>query len=338
MKIQRSIGVVVVMVLVPFWAPALWAQKATDQADSPPATTDASENEKVDLSAMAPLPEALQKLMQSGVPLNPHQTVVLDKKKNRVLLHTEVACEDCPLEMLCCLEQTKEHESILWLRSKAFVVHAGLLALGIEPGKPATFTPEFKAPSGPTIKIFVNWMDDAGKLQRKNVQEWMRHTVSRYYSQKLAAPPAGVKIPLMELRYDPYNKEILWFGHMSEKQRDKLLTLNKDEAYQAAIRSFYRDSQSRPMEAEFVFAGSYQYVPEGLTQKLYAAEGGQLICVANFASAMIDVREASSADDGGQSYEAWAGRVPARGTPVVVELVPEIKAEAKPEPKVETKP
>ncbi|MEQ9411529.1 MAG: YdjY domain-containing protein [Fuerstiella sp.] len=275
-----------------------------------------------DLRPMTPLPEQLQQLMAGGTPLNSHQTVALDRKKGRLLLHTQVACDDCILEMLCCLEQTKEHESILWLRSKAYVVHVGLLALGAEPGRPVTFTPEFMPPSGPKIDIFVNWVDQKGQLQRCDARQWVRHAVSRYYSHKLPAPPPGVELPLMELRYDPFNKEILWYGHMTEEQRDKLLSLWDDEQFQKAVRTFYRDSQTRPMTADFVFTGSYQFQQEDTGQKVYAAEGGEVICVANFASSLIDVREASSASDGGQSYEARPDTVPERGTPVVVELIP----------------
>lgn len=271
---------------------------------------------------LTPLPPALDTLLKSGTSLNPQNTVILDKEKNRLLLRTEVVCPDCLLEMFCCLEQTKEHESILALRSKAWVVHAGLLALGAEPGRPVIFVPEFKPPTGQKIDIFVNWVDEAGRLQRCDARKWMRHSVSRYYSEKLPVAPPGVKLPLMELRYDPYNKEILWFGQMTPEQRDQLLKLWDDKQYQAAIRSFFTESQSRPMTAEFVFAGSYQYTPEGSTDRIYAAEGGEVICVANFASSLIEVREASSAADGGQSYEAAPAQIPPRGTPVIMELVP----------------
>ena len=82
------------------------------------------------------------------------------------------------------------------------------------------------------------------------------------------------------------------------------------------------------MSAEFVFPGSYEFTPEGGDKKFYAAEGGQLICVANFASSVIDVKEASSADDGVQSYEADPESVPPRGTPVIVELIPVKKAKS----------
>ncbi|HIE97019.1 MAG: YdjY domain-containing protein [Fuerstiella sp.] len=271
---------------------------------------------------LKPLPKQLQQMLKGCTTLNPPNTVFLDTKRQRVLLHTQVACEDCLLEMLCCTEGTKEHEAVLWLRSRAFVVHAALLALGEKPGKPALFSPEFSPPSGPKIDIFVNWVSKDGKLHRADVRSWLRHSVFHYFSQQLPKPPPGVKLPLMELRYDPYNKELLWYGPMSTKQRDHLLTLWDDKPYQQAIQTFFKDSQSRPMTADFVFAGSYRFVNEATGQKQYAAEGGYLICVANFAASLIDIREASSASDGGQSYEGWPGKIPPRDTPVIVELIP----------------
>ncbi len=271
---------------------------------------------------LAPLPEALAAILKSAVPLNPEKTVLLDTANKRVLLHTQVACEDCPLEMFCCIEQTKEHESVLWMRGRAFVVHSALLALNAKPGEPALFTPVLTQPWGQKIDVFVNWVDKDGKLQRATAQSWVRHTVSRYYSAPLAKPPEGIKIPYLELRYDPYNKEVLWYGEMTAEQRDELLGLCPEKNYQAAIQKFFKESQTRPMKAEFVFAGSYHYVLDGTDEKVYAAEGGYLLCVANFAGSLIDVTEVSSASDGGQSYEAWPGKVPPQDTPVIVELVP----------------
>lgn len=284
--------------------------------------TDLPRTESDDRRPLAALPTELAERLKKATALNPDRTVLLSADRKKVLLHTEVACRDCLLEMFCCLEQTKEHESILWLRGKAYVVHAALLATGTKPGSAATFSPDFRPPSGPVVDINVYWADAKGRLQKAKAQDWMRHSVSRYYGAPLKSPPPGVKLPLMELRYDPYNKEIIWFGRMTDKQRERLLELWDNADYQAAIRKFYDQSQPRPMTAEFVFAGSYEFTPEGSAKTVYAAEGGQLICVANFASATIDVREKSSASDGGQSYEAIAEKVPPRGTPVLVELVP----------------
>ncbi len=309
---------------------------ATNQSDQATATQDAAEDvsqpEPEGPPPLKPLPEQLSNLLKSAVSLNPENTVLLDAKNKRVLMHTQVACEDCPLEMLCCTEQTKEHESILWLRGRAFIVHSALLAAGAKPGEPALFTPTFTQPWGQKIGIFLNWVDKDGKLQRAPAQSWMRRSVSRYYSAPLEKPPEGITIPHQELRYDPYNKEILWYGQMTNTQRDELLALCPEQKYQAAIRQFHKDSQTKPMEAEFVFAGSYHYVIDGTDRKVYAAEAGYLMCVANFAGALIDVTEVSSASDGGQSYEAWPGKVPPRDTPVIVELIPSAEMVPKPKP------
>lgn len=299
-------------------------QDGAPSGQSPPGPDDSPQR------ILNPLPDQLSKLLTGPTPLNPEKTIFLDLKKKRVLLHTEVACTDCLLEMFLCRERTKEHEAVLWLRGKAFVVHSGLLALNAKPGTPVQFMPEFKAPTGHKIDIFVNWVDDKGKLQRNDARDWMRHSVSRYYSQKLDSPPPGVRLPLMELRFDPFNKEILWFGEMTDKQRDKLLSLWDNKDYQAAIKKFHKDSQPHPMKADFVFTGSYEFQPENAPRKVYAAEGGQVVCVANFPSSMIDVREQSSANDGGQSYEAIGDKVPPQGTPVIVELVPEQKSSVAP--------
>lgn len=309
--------------------PFLLADEPTNAAPTPaPIAAPGFPSEDDGPAPLKPLSDALKSMLSGGTSLNPEQTVVLDKARQRLLLRTQVACSDCLLEMLCCTEQTKEHESLLWFRGRAAVVHAGLLALGAKPGTPAAFSPEFKPPTGQKVRIFANWTDEQGKLQRVDARSWMRTSVSHYFSEPLPQSPPGVELPLMELRYDPYNKEILWYGQMSEKQREKLLTLWGDAAYQAAVKKFYKESQPQPMAANFVFAGSYHFERGEGGPKVYAAEEGYLVCVANFAASLIDVQEASSASDGGQSFEGWPGRVPPRDTPVILEIVPAPAAKA----------
>ncbi len=274
---------------------------------------------------LKPLPEPLQQLLNTGTALNPQKTVFLDNRKKRVLLRTQVACNDCLLEMLLCTEGTKHHESILWIRSQAFVIHTALLALGAEPGRPASFSPEFIPPSGPKIDAFVNWVDEAGMLRRVDARTWVRHSIYRYFSHPLPSAPPNVELPYLELRYDKFNNDLLWYGPMTAEQKQDLLKLWDDAEYTKAIEQFYRKGQSRPMTAEFVFTGSHEYEVDNAGNKRYAAEEGYVICVANFAAAMIDVKEASSAQEGGQSYEAWTDRIPPQDTPVVLELV--LKAE-----------
>jgi len=69
------------------------------------------------------LPEKLVEEIKDTTPLNPESTVLLDVAGGRVILRTDVACRDCLLEMLLVPEGNREHETILRIRSKAYVSH-----------------------------------------------------------------------------------------------------------------------------------------------------------------------------------------------------------------------
>jgi hypothetical protein len=257
-------------------------------------------------------------------PLNEQKTVLLDKEHNKVVLKTQVVFRNGLLEMFCCLKQTKEHESILSLDSEARTLHAALLALGAKPGTPVKFLPEYQAPTGQQIDIWVMWQDKAGKQHREMAQKWMRHTTRKYFIAELQQLPAGLKIPeSSDLRFDPKHHELLWFGTMNEKQKKELLSWSDDKPFAKAVEKLYEQSQIKPMTAEFVFAGSGFHTDDQTGERYYLAESGDLICVANFSTATIDVRERSTqSSDEGLTYEAWEERIPALGTPVRVELIP----------------
>jgi hypothetical protein len=260
------------------------------------------------------------------IPLNPEKTVLLDRTGKRLLLKTRVVLREGLLEMLCCPAQTKEHESILAIDAKAFVIHTGLLALGARPGKPVQYEPQFQPPTGQPIDIFLQWTDEKGTPRRARAQEWIRHAVHRIYTAPLQKLPAGLKLPQSDdlpIRYHAKFKELSWFGPMSKSQRDALRALSQDEAFRKAVESFFEGSQSRPLAVDWVFAGSGFYVDEQTGQKTYFAEGGDLICVANFPSAMLDLAAKSTdKQDQGLVFEAWTERIPSKGTEVTIELVP----------------
>src|SRR5262245_21061562 len=98
--------------------------------------------------------DQLESRLQSAVALNPQKTVRLDKPHGRVFLQTTVALREGLLEMFLCKKQTKEHESVLAIDASAQVIHAGLLAAGATPGKPAKFQPQFTPPQGDRIEIW----------------------------------------------------------------------------------------------------------------------------------------------------------------------------------------
>ena len=174
---------------------------------------------------------ATQQAASKFVPLNKKKTVLLDKAGNRLLIKAKVVLTSGPLEMLLCLKQTKEHESILSVDAKAAVIHAGLLALQAKPGVPVKYTPKFKAATGQQIDIFLQWKDAAGKLHREPAQNWVRHYIHRLFFADLAKLPDTVIIPrLGDLRYDRENGELSFFGPMSKKTRDNWLSKSKDKS------------------------------------------------------------------------------------------------------------
>lgn len=264
------------------------------------------------------------------VPLNKEKTVLLDAANKKLIVHSEVALREGMLEMLLCKRHTKEHESILAYEGRAYIIHAGLVALGLDPGTPVSFDPKYKPPTGPELKMEVVWTGDDGKERRRDARKWIRYSINRFFGEPLEALPAGLVLPEdSDLRYDATNKELSWYGPMTAKQRDDLLALSENAAYRKAIKSFFTRSQPREMDAVWVFAGSTFAVDENGGTNIYLAESGDVICVANFPSALIDISKRSS-PDGQESllFEAWTERIPPVGTDVRLEIIPVAKKPA----------
>lgn len=80
----------------------------------------------------------------------------------------------------------------------------------------------------------------------------------------------------------------------------------------------------KDMEQDWVFGGS-RLIPDPLDktkQPFYAANDGDLICVSNFETAMLDVPIVSTGDNDDLFFEANTDRIPALETPVTVILEP----------------
>ncbi|MEO1530370.1 MAG: YdjY domain-containing protein, partial [Planctomycetota bacterium] len=90
-------------------------------------------------------------------------------------------------------------------------------------------------------------------------------------------------------------------------------------------RSWVRDIESKKeLEADWVFAGSGFWEDPEEKREYYRADSGDMICVSNFASAMLDVSIESSAEGDFLQFEPFADRIPPRETPVrlVLAMVP----------------
>jgi hypothetical protein len=196
--------------------------------------------------------------------LSPNFDIWIDPKRKIVVVDGKVVLREGFLEMFACIKGTKEHESIVAVNSNAQFIHAGLMAVGAEPGSPVTFVPEYKPATGPVVDVWVLWKDEQGKNQRVRAQEWIQQTKT-----------------------------------------------------------------NKPMEHSWVFAGSRIHVDEGTGKRYYLADGGDVICVSNFTSAMLDLPVESSQSNADLTFKAFTERIPPIGTPVRLVLEPRL-SEKKP--------
>ena len=72
----------------------------------------------------------------------------------------------------------------------------------------------------------------------------------------------------------------------------------------------------RQLEADWVFAGSSFWVDPADGSEHYQADGGDMICVSNFPTAMLDLPIASSESNAALLFEAFTERLPPPGTAV----------------------
>jgi hypothetical protein len=184
--------------------------------------------------------------------------VWVDMKNKRVIVGGTICLQKGMLEMFACPKQTKEHESIVSVNSKAYLVHTALLAVGAEPGSPVQYDPEYKPATGTKIKVDVIWKDAGGKTSKAAAQDMIRNVKTR-----------------------------------------------------------------KPMEHDWVFGGSMFWTDETTGKKYYQAEGGELICVSNFSTAMLDLPVQSSQSTADLLFEAFTENIPPLGTKVRLVLTPE---------------
>lgn len=91
----------------------------------------------------------------------------------------------------------------------------------------------------------------------------------------------------------------------------------------ADARDWVRDERAKStLKLDWVFAGSELIEDPATKKSVYAAEDGDLITVANFSSAILDLPFASTANDTDRLYVANTERIPPRGTAVFLVLKP----------------
>lgn len=108
--------------------------------------------------------------------LSPTEDVWIDIAARQVIVGGVVCLDKGPIEYFACPKDTKDYESLVAVRSSARLVHAALLAIGLEPGKPVAFDPEYAAATGPMVNVRMRWKDDDGEVQITPAQHWVRDT------------------------------------------------------------------------------------------------------------------------------------------------------------------
>ena len=100
----------------------------------------------------------------------------LDLPGKRVVVGGKIAIDEGEIEVFACPKGSKEHEAIVATLCPARLVHAGLLAIGLEPGNPVSFDPAYVPAKGPKVSVLVRWQDGAGQWQERRAQELIRNT------------------------------------------------------------------------------------------------------------------------------------------------------------------
>ena|SRR2546426_8024025 len=105
-----------------------------------------------------------------------------------------------------------------------------------------------------------------------------------------------------------------------------------DKVVRLPAQHWIRDLKSKKeMAHDWVFAGSHLFDdPLDKTRPpYYTANDGDVICVSNFETAMLDLPVDSSQGNSELAFEAWTERIPAVGHPVRVILEPVLPAKKK---------
>jgi len=107
------------------------------------------------------------------IPLDPQDRIWITPDRTSVVLVGRVVLREGFLELLACRVRTKEHETILAVRVKPFLIHAALLATNARQGKPMQMSPEFVPANGDRIDITLRWQDESGAQHESAAQDWV---------------------------------------------------------------------------------------------------------------------------------------------------------------------
>ncbi|GAB4552923.1 MAG: hypothetical protein Tsb0013_15340 [Phycisphaerales bacterium] len=93
------------------------------------------------------------------------------------LIHSGLEGRNYYLEQFVCIPNTKEHESLLVTEAKPSHLHAALLLLGIEPGRPVIWDESGEASDaqGPALRVLFVYENERGERVEVHPAAWTRH-------------------------------------------------------------------------------------------------------------------------------------------------------------------
>lgn len=98
-------------------------------------------------------------------------------KTRQVRVEAETLSVDTPLEFFAVVVNGPEHEAVIRSKVKPSDLHTALLALGLKPGSPVTYSKSLNKwlpPHGPPLHIHMEYEKD-GKLVSEPANRWMRN-------------------------------------------------------------------------------------------------------------------------------------------------------------------
>lgn len=207
--------------------------------------------------------------------------LVIDVKNRKIDIQAKVCMDEGMLEFIACINDTKEHESILTVQAVPMHIHAALLMLGAKNGNPAMIKPKNEEktewvhlpPRGDPITVSLVIKDKDGKEVERPIHEFI---------QRIKQEPLGIE----------------------EDQAAK------DEELADLATQF----------DTFLFAGSQIIVDEEGNKQYLADESGHVISISSFGDELICLPTRQSQDNSALIWEINPTHLPKVGTKVTLRL------------------
>jgi hypothetical protein len=102
--------------------------------------------------------------------------LTFDTRTKQIRVECETLGVEAPLEFFAVVNNGPEHEAVVRSKVKPSDLHTALLALGLKPGAPVSYSKaadKWLPPHGPPLHIYMEYLKD-GKLVAEPANRWMR--------------------------------------------------------------------------------------------------------------------------------------------------------------------